>query len=267
MGSGDVLNFSNRTFSDFFKDFNIDIFDTKYVSHGPSGSKANCLRAFWKIEPNELVAQVLEDLLHIVETQKTPPDIKTLENGRMVIKNLSNLNIKIPDNYDSIRFLQKTFKSDFIATNIVTPKMAKVLNRRLKEVSECIDGSAFLATVIMAGSLLEGLLIELANKNMKIFNQSPCSPKNREGCVKKFYDWTLEELINVAYDTEFISADMKKFSSSLRDFRNYIHPQEQVKFNFHPDEHTAIMAMQVLKAEIADISNERASTTILSPAT
>jgi len=59
MGSGYVLNFSNRTFAEFFLDsFGIDIYDAKY-DHG-SGSKANRMRAFWDVESSFLVGRVLE---------------------------------------------------------------------------------------------------------------------------------------------------------------------------------------------------------------
>jgi hypothetical protein len=59
MGSGYVLNFSNRTFAEFFMDgFGIDIYDPKY-DYG-SGSKANRMRAFWEREGNYLVSRVLD---------------------------------------------------------------------------------------------------------------------------------------------------------------------------------------------------------------
>lgn len=215
------------------------------------------MRAFWELESNEKVAEVLEAFIRHLKLKEAPLDSKLLASAREAVDDLKNLNTLIPSNSDSIRFLQKTFESNFIALKIVKPEMAEVLNRRLKEISACIDGEAYLATTIMAGSLLEGLLFELANNYIQIFNQSSCSPKNREGRVKKFYDWSLEDFINVAYNTGYISLDMKKFSSSLRDFRNYIHPQEQVKFIFNPDKHTAAITMQVLKAAIADISKER----------
>jgi hypothetical protein len=58
MGSGYVLNFSNRTFAEFFLDsFGIDIYATKY-DYG-SGSKANRMRGFWECESNYLVGKVL----------------------------------------------------------------------------------------------------------------------------------------------------------------------------------------------------------------
>lgn len=58
MRSGYVLNFSNRTFAEFFLDsFGLDIYDEKYEY--ASGSKANRLRAFWDQESNYLVGKVL----------------------------------------------------------------------------------------------------------------------------------------------------------------------------------------------------------------
>jgi hypothetical protein len=62
MKSGYVLDFSDRTFSEFVRDSTgIDIFKEAY--HYASGSKANRLRAFWQKEPNTVVAKLLNDLL------------------------------------------------------------------------------------------------------------------------------------------------------------------------------------------------------------
>jgi hypothetical protein len=62
MSSGYVLNFSNRTFGDFFIDnADIDIHSTKYRSRGTS--KANKLRAFWHLEDDALVGGVLLALI------------------------------------------------------------------------------------------------------------------------------------------------------------------------------------------------------------
>lgn len=69
MSGGYVLNFTNRTFKEFFIDnFGIDIYDTKY-NYG-SGSKANRLRAFWNAEPNHIVGKSISDMLEYWKTQK-----------------------------------------------------------------------------------------------------------------------------------------------------------------------------------------------------
>jgi len=62
MGSGYVLNFSNRTIEEFILDSTgRAIYDSRY-DYG-SGSKANRLRAFWNVEPNPVVGKLMGDIL------------------------------------------------------------------------------------------------------------------------------------------------------------------------------------------------------------
>ena len=62
MGSGYVLNFSNRTIEGFILDSTgRAIYDSRY-DYG-SGSKANRLRAFWNVEPNPVVGKLMGDIL------------------------------------------------------------------------------------------------------------------------------------------------------------------------------------------------------------
>lgn len=63
MGGGYVLDFSNRTFAEFFIDFGIDIEDEQYSTGYSSGSKANRLRGFWDLSDDQLVGKVLLGLI------------------------------------------------------------------------------------------------------------------------------------------------------------------------------------------------------------
>ncbi|MBW4443144.1 MAG: hypothetical protein KME10_18275 [Plectolyngbya sp. WJT66-NPBG17] len=68
MGSGYILDFSNRTFQEFIlENAKIDIYDNKYDY--ASGSKANRLRAFWDKEPNFVVGRLISNLLEYWKTQ------------------------------------------------------------------------------------------------------------------------------------------------------------------------------------------------------
>ena len=89
------------------------------------------------------------------------------------------------------------------------------------------------------------------------FNQAAASPKDEKGKVKPLQAWTLSNLIDVSCEIGFLGLDVKKYCHALRDFRNYIHPYEQMASNFNPDKHTAEICMQVLKAAIADISSKQ----------
>lgn len=62
MGGGYVLNFSNHTLDEFVLDsIGRSIYDSRYT-YG-SGSKANQMRGFWKVEANHVVAKLMGDLL------------------------------------------------------------------------------------------------------------------------------------------------------------------------------------------------------------
>ena len=66
MGGGYVLDFSNRTFDEFVTDsIGVKIFDHRYDNE--SGSKANRLRGFWKLESNDLVGKIIWDLVEYAE--------------------------------------------------------------------------------------------------------------------------------------------------------------------------------------------------------
>ena len=111
--------------------------------------------------------------------------------------------------------------------------------------------------IFLCGSILEGVLLGTAQQNPARFNQSKVSPKNGSGRVKQFHDWSLAQLINAACDVGFLKLDIQKFSHGLRDFRNYIHPYQQMTSGFTPDEHTAKVCFQVLKAALASLAGER----------
>jgi len=85
MGGGYVLNFSNRTFDEFFfESIGRSIYDPQY-DYG-SGSKANRLRGFWKVESNSLVGKVMADMLdHALGLEWLKSDDPRLEECRRIV--------------------------------------------------------------------------------------------------------------------------------------------------------------------------------------
>jgi hypothetical protein len=78
MGSGYVLDFSDRTFSEFFEDeFGIKIYQERYSFNG--GSKVRHMRAFIATENEYTVARVLRRLWEHRETLPPFPDAASQE--------------------------------------------------------------------------------------------------------------------------------------------------------------------------------------------
>ena len=257
MGGGYVLEFNDATFGQLFSSHNVNIHSSKYQSYGTS--KAKKLRAFWEKEPDAIVGRVLAELLDTYEalcdSAGRERNSATLKKSREIHARLSGIHPEDKSLTDD-GFLNKEFElpnihklpMDFAVTNIIQD--------RLKEAQVCLTVGAHLSVIIHCGSVLEAVLLGAAQNEPRRFNQSKASPK-REGKVKTFQEWSLAEFINVAHDIGLLKLDVQKFSHGLRDFRNYIHPYEQMVSGFTPDEHTAKVCLQVLKAALADVAGDR----------
>ena len=154
-------------------------------------------------------------------------------------------------------FLKREFSEISLERIGLDGIVTETLKHRFEEIKKCLTAEAPLSVLFLAGSTLEGILLGIALKHPKKFNQSKSSPKDKEGKVKQFQDWTLSNYIDVAYDVGLLMEDVRKFSHSLRDFRNYIHPYAQVSSGFNPDKHTATICWQVLKAAIYQLTENK----------
>jgi hypothetical protein len=254
MGGGYVLEFSDRTFAKFFGEtVNVDIDAGKYQRNGTS--KAKRLRAFWELEGDNLVGKVIAELLDywaFYNPEPSTADLKIADQVRKVADRLLGVATS-PQGAEEV-FLHEDLSSLSLANATGDKSLIPILERRFVEAQRCLQADAPLAAIFLCGSVLEGLLLGTACQNPQEFNQADNSPKDNAGKVKQLPAWKLAELIDVACEAGFLRLDVKKFSHSLRDFRNYIHPYQQLSSGFEPDRHTAQICLQVLRAAIASLS-------------
>lgn len=257
MASGYVLDFSNNTFAEFFRETaNIDIYAPKYDFNG--ASKAKRLRAFWETEPDVLVGKVLSGLLEIwqfnAERNGQTCDSPQYKQAARIVDRSTG---KQPDSVATEQeLLHRQYQNISIKNLSIAPNLVPVLESRLAEAQHCL-ASAPLATIFLCGSIMEEILLGVALQKPKEFNQAANSPKDKENKVKPFREWSLTQFIDGAHGLGALKLDVKKFSHELRDFRNYIHPYQQLVSKFTPDRHTAEICLQVLKAAIANLSGGR----------
>lgn len=152
-------------------------------------------------------------------------------------------------------FLAHEFTNIEINSLALESAISDVLQSRIKEIEKCFGAGSYLAVILLAGSSLEGVMLGLAIQYPRHFNSAKSSPKDSTAKVKQFHEWNLNNFIDVTREIGLIQSDTHKFSHSLRDFRNYIHPYEQVTSGFSPREHTAKICLQVFKAAIHDITD------------
>ncbi len=253
MRTGYVLDFTNATFQDFIVTaVGIDV-DIRY----PDGSKAVRLRAFWQDEPSDTVAKLMLEMLDRWQTNElmnngpSPADQKIYEQVTDELKALaSNDPVPTPD---EVAFLDKDLGDIDLSAVPVPITFKEVVDQRRAEIEICLNAKAPLAVIFLCGSTLESLLFAVAEKNPKAYNQAKAAP-TKDGKVKSLGEWTLQNLIDVSRELGLVGQDVAKYAHAVRDFRNYIHPRQQIRENFTPRMVTAEIAHKVLQAAIADLA-------------
>ena len=250
-----MLDFTDPTFSAFFQEHLINIDDPKYKFNG--SSKMKRLRAFWEIESDAVVGNVLDALLQYAEASGEVGQGDKKKAGEIIGRLAGGPRPKPLPVSSEADFLMKEYTQLNLARLNIDTQFQQVVEQRIDEIHKSIQANAPLAVIFLCGSTLEGLLLDAATKNSQQFNQAVSAPKDKTNNTRQFQDWTLDSLINVAHEVGLLSLDIKKHSHSLKEFRNFIHPRQQAVQNFRPDAHTAKISWQVLQAAIANLSGQR----------
>ncbi len=130
--------------------------------------------------------------------------------------------------------------------------LATVLKMRWSEVIKCYNAEAYTATIILMGSVLEGVLLSIA----ELYSSEARDAKSvlqGNSKMKSIYLWTLKDFIDVAHKCSWIKKDTKDFSHILRDYRNFVHPYKQQKDNFTPTQNTCDIFIKTISNIFSDI--------------
>lgn len=253
---GHVLNFTDPTFANFTKHaVNISVKERYGLSKGKSLDAfffdnnvpyaikqkllGNLLEYYELVFQGELTDLFYDLCLVSAYTPKTP-------------KNLKNETVTVPKEVTESDFLALSFSVNIDKLGLDN-LVADIIKQRIAEVEACIKNNIPLSAVFMIGSILEGILLNVASSLPKEFNTAQAAPKDENRKAKKFHKWTLSSLIDASHEVGILKEDVKKFSYGVRDFRNYIHPYEQMVTGFSPDQHTALICFQVLNAAIFQV--------------
>lgn len=248
MADGYVLDFSNRSFASFVEScLGFDPY-SRY-----SGSKAVILRHIWLEEPMDDVVTLNRELLEHWHLAKLAADEElTPFEHQAFVDLVSAFGERVGASPASLDFLAKDVGEIDLSALPTELTSQRVVEARLAEIDQCLKAEAPLAVIFLVGSTLEGLLMELAIAHPTEYTRSKAAPTLR-GDVKPLDTWTLAELIVVSRELEVIGEDVLRHADHVRDFRNYIHPRQQLRQQFEPRLVTAQIAQHVLMAALADL--------------
>lgn len=129
-------------------------------------------------------------------------------------------------------------------------KMQAILKNRWQECVKCVEGGAPLASVVMMGGVLEGLLLARVNQlndKAPVFKANS-APRDKKGNTRKLNEWGLRNYIDVAHELGWITKTTKDVGEVVRDYRNYIHPQKEYSHGISLSPDDAKMLWEVAKS-------------------
>ena len=132
-------------------------------------------------------------------------------------------------------------------------KVVQMLADRVAQSRLAQQAGAYLLTVVGIGSFVEGLLYTvLMERFPELVRTGFAGNKGRSVDAKRA---GLELLIDTAHDRGLIQLDAKNFMHPVRNFRNYIHPRQQLESSFNPDQDTVALCWGPVHAVLNDLES------------
>lgn len=257
MGGGYVMDLTDRTFAEFFGEHGIKIDLPKYRIEGDS--KAKRLRYFLRVSSPPVTGEVLAGLMAYRAALRDEVDPADWAAVSATATRLGGKPPTPPNAGDKqlpaiteAELLRRTLDPTAVGRAARDPALADIILERMAEADRCVDADAFLAAVILAGSVLEALCLDFGGGHPERVNRA--YEVKYQKAPPKLYEWRLREWIEVLGSTGDLSPNIEKFGHGLRDFRNYVHPAAQLASGFRPDKHTAAIAIRVVIAAIDDLA-------------
>lgn len=144
---------------------------------------------------------------------------------------------------------------DYEALTNHIPGLTEQIRGRFAEIQKCYRAGAYLASVVMIGSVLEGLLVARCRMSAPDAYRTQSAPKKRgDKPAPRIENWTLNDLIDVAAEKGWVNRDREYFSHALRKSRNVVHPMEQIRIKTSFDKNTCLICWHALAGAITDLA-------------
>jgi hypothetical protein len=160
-----------------------------------------------------------------------------------VVSSLGRLQAEIDDSTGA----PVTEKREFLF--IGDPSLRKVVERDYDELQRAYVTKCYKSTIILSGGCIEAILLDLLIKNQTAALASPKAPRN-----PNLTKWDLSDLIKVAVDLKLVGQGIDKLSHSVREYRNLVHPGNELRNKLVFDAEEARIAIEVLNMVHRELS-------------
>lgn len=139
---------------------------------------------------------------------------------------------------------------DFIFIN--DNELRKIIERDYFEIQRAFVVQCWKSVIIMCGSAMEAILLDLLKQDEETAKSSQKAPG--ENNLEK---WSLNDLIEVAIDLELVTEGIAKLSHPVREYRNIIHPGNEIRNKIEFGKEEARIAIEVLNILHRDLLKKK----------
>lgn len=137
--------------------------------------------------------------------------------------------------------------------------LRETLLKDIAEAEGAFAGGEWKAATVLAGSVVEALLLWAVNKLPPTARSSAVAASLGSGSIKKApkgnpEDWVLSELIAVAGAAKIIKDDTIRQADQARDFRNLIHPGRAQRLGQQANRGTTLAALAAVEFVVRDLT-------------
>lgn len=140
-----------------------------------------------------------------------------------------------------------TEKREFAFIN--NSDLRAIIERDYSEIQRGYIAQCWKSVIILSGGAIEAILADLLIQNQDRASAAKSAPKNSD-----ITHWDLSELIKVAVELSLVSAGVEKLSNPMREYRNLVHPGNELRNKLRFGAEEAKIALEVLNIVHRDLS-------------
>jgi hypothetical protein len=128
-------------------------------------------------------------------------------------------------------------------------ELRKLLERDYLEIQRAFTALCWKAVIILSGGAIEAILTDLLLQNESKAKAATKAPKKPD-----ITQWDLADLINVCVELSIVSAGVDELSQSVREYRNLVHPENEIRNKLIFDAEEAKITLEVLHIIYRDLA-------------
>jgi len=214
-----------------------------------------CIRdSQFRVVENEL-ANVEKDFPEIL-SKFTPSEFYSHNVKGKVYYNITGLRLflaslveKLKDKIESPQNIPVTETRDF--SFMKDTELRMIIERDYSEIRRAYSSQCWKSVIILSGSTIEAILVDLLLIHKTKAIAAVKAPNNNKSDITK---WDLVSLIEVSVELGLVSSGVEKLSHSVREYRNLIHPGNEVRNKLTFGSEEAKIALEVLHIVHRDLS-------------